>query len=81
LVKLDAPIEMRMDRLIKRGREGDIKNMDELREIEAKQASGENGAMNMNKCFSMAGYAVINDGTFEDLYGKVDKMLEDLNAK
>lgn len=81
LVKLDAPIEMRMERLIERAREGDIKNMDELREIEAKQASGENGAMNMNKCFSMANHTLINDGTIDDLHRKVDKMLEDIYGK
>lgn len=81
LIKLDAPIEMRLERLVERGREGDIKNMDELKEIEAKQANGENGAMNMNKCFEMADFTLINDSTIEDLHNKIDKMLEDFNAK
>lgn len=79
LVKLDAPIEKRVDRLVKRGREGDIKNIDELKTIEAKQADGKGGDMNMNKCFAMADYTLINDGTFEDLYKKVDELLEKIN--
>ncbi|MFA5926925.1 MAG: AAA family ATPase [Patescibacteria group bacterium] len=78
LVKLDAPIEMRLDRIIKRGREGDIKNMEELREIEAKQADGKEGAMNMNRCYELADIELINDGTIEELYAKVDKLIAEI---
>lgn len=77
LVKLDAPIEMRLDRLVKRSREGDIKNIDELKEIEAKQANGTGGGMNMNKCFAMANTEIINDGTFEELNAKIDKLISE----
>lgn len=76
LIKLDAPIKMRIDRLISRGREGDIKDINELKAIEAKQADGKGGDMNMNKCFAMADYTIINDGTFPDLYKKIDELLE-----
>ncbi len=75
LVRLDAPIEMRLERLVKREREGDIKNMDELKEIEAKQADGKGGAMNMNKCFEMANEEIINDGTFPELYKKINDLI------
>lgn len=77
LVKLDAPIKMRFTRLVKRGREGDIKNMAELEEIEAKQADGTGGGMNMNKCFAMADKEIINDGTFEELNAKIDKLISE----
>lgn len=77
LVKLDAPIEVRLDRLVKRGRDGDIKNMDELKEIEAKQANGTGGGMNMNKCFEMADEEIINDGTFEELHAKIDELISE----
>jgi dephospho-CoA kinase len=81
LVKLDAPIEMRLERLIKRNRPGDIKNMDELRAIEVKQAEGKGGAINMNKCYEMATETIINDGTFEELYKKVDDLISKIKSQ
>lgn len=80
LLKLDAPIEMRLERLIKRGRPGDVKNMEELREIEAKQADGKNGGMNMNQCFKMADVKIENDKSIEHLYKEVDDVVERLRA-
>ncbi len=81
LLKLDAPIEVRLDRLVKRSRPGDVKNMQELQEIEQKQADGTGGGMNMNKCFSMAEVEIINDGSFEDLYKEVDSVVAKLQKK
>lgn len=78
LIRLDAPIEIRLERLIKRRREGDVKNMTELREIEAKQADGKSGGMNMNKCYALADYTIINDGSLNDLYKEVDSVIERL---
>ncbi len=77
LIKLDAPIETRLERLVKRGREGDIKDMEELKEIEAKQANGTGGGMNMNKCFAMADKEIINNGTFEELHVKIDELISE----
>ncbi|HLC43562.1 MAG TPA: dephospho-CoA kinase [Patescibacteria group bacterium] len=77
LIRLDAPTEIRLKRLIERNREGDIKNMAELQEIEAKQADGTGGGMNMTKCFTMADKEIINDGTFEDLNTKIDKLISE----
>jgi dephospho-CoA kinase len=81
LIKLDAPIEMRLKRLIDRSRDGDVRNLAELREIERKQADGKNGGMNMNECFKLADLEIINDGTFEDLYKEVDSVIERLRQK
>lgn len=78
LIKLDAPIEMRLDRLTKRNREGDVKNLEELKAIEAKQADGKGGDMNMNKCFAMADYTLINSGTIENLYGQIDNVIKEI---
>jgi len=78
LLKLDAPKEIRLERLIKRNRAGDIRSMAELEVIEAKQADGKGGAMNMNRCYELADSEIINDGSFEDLYAKVDNLVEEL---
>lgn len=81
LVKLDAPIEIRLERLIKRNRPGDVKDLEELKSIEAKQADGTGGSMNMNKCYEMATETIINDGTFEELYKKADKLISNLKSQ
>lgn len=78
LVKLDAPIDLRLDRIVKRNREGDIRNMEELKEIEERQADGKDGGMNMNRCYKLADRELINDGTIEDLYKKVDKLISEI---
>lgn len=77
LVKLDAPKEMRLERLLRRARPGDVKSMAELEVIEAKQADGKGGGMNMNKCFETADMEVDNSGSFEELYGKIDKLIKE----
>ncbi len=81
LIKLDAPKDMRFDRLIKRNKPGDVQSMAELDEIEAKQADGKGGGMNMNKCFEMADIQVDNIGTFQDLYQKIDNIILELGKK
>jgi len=80
LIKLDAPKEMRLERLLKRNRPGDVKSMAELDAIEKKQANGKGGGMNMNKCFKMADIQIDNCGTFKDLYNKVDELIKEKNA-
>jgi len=81
LIKLDAPIDLRLKRLQERNRPGDVRDMEELKRIEAKQADGKGGAMNMNKCFEMADVEIINDKTFEELHKEVDSVIERLRQK
>jgi len=77
LIKLDAPKEMRLERLIKRARLGDVKSMAELEAIEAKQADGKGGGMNMNKCFEMADAEIDNSGSFDGLYNKINEIIKE----
>jgi dephospho-CoA kinase len=55
--------------------------MAELNEIEAKQADGKSGGMNMNKCYAMADITITNDGSFDDLYKEVDSVITRLRQK
>lgn len=75
LVKTDAPIELRIDRLQKRNRDGDVKTLEELQSIEKLQASGEGASMNMDACFKLADVEIINDGTIEEFQQKIDQFL------
>jgi len=75
LIRVDAPIEIRLKRLLDRKRAGDIKNLRELKEIEAKQADGKGGGMNMNACYALADYKIINDGSLEHLHKEIDNVI------
>lgn len=81
LIKVDAPIKDRFKRIIARNRDGDIKTMEELIKIEKQQASGVGSDINMNRCFDLCQYEIINDGTKDDLFSKIDNFLEVENAK
>lgn len=80
LIKLDAPKQIRLERLLKRARPGDVTSMEELDIIEAKQADGKGGGINMNRCFEMADREIENAGSFEDLYKKIDQLIEGKDA-
>lgn len=79
LIRVDAPITLRLKRLIERGRQGDIKNLKELKEIEKKQADGAGGGMNLNKCYKLADYKIINNGTMRELQEKIEKVFVRIN--
>jgi dephospho-CoA kinase len=76
LLKVDAPIEMRYERLKKRNRAGDVQSLDDLKEIEEIQDSGQGGAINMGACYKLADEEITNDGTIEEFYRKIDAFLE-----
>lgn len=75
LVKTDAPIKLRIERLQKRNRDGDVKNLNELRKIEKLQSTGKGGAMNMEACYKLADAKIVNDGTIGEFYQKIDQFL------
>lgn len=75
LIKTDAPIEMRFSRLQKRSRAGDPKNLEELKQIEKMQAGGQSGGMNVDACMELADAKIINDGSVEEFYKKIDDFM------
>lgn len=75
LVKIDAPLEIRYERIRIRGRFGDVQSMDDLKEIEEVQATGQGGSINMGACYKLADDEIINDGTIEEFYRKIDQFL------
>ena len=79
IIKVDAPIEQRFKRLISRNREGDIKTLKELKEVEKQQAKSSGSGQNMEDCFKLCQFEIINDGNLEDLYKKVDQFLSNIN--
>lgn len=81
LVAIDAPVEIRYERMSERARIGD--NGLTLEEFKAQEASEQSGAAHeqQNKqVFDMATHVIMNDGSLEELHSKVDEFLTTLNV-
>jgi len=84
LFSVDAPMEIRFQRMKERGREGDPINIDELKEKEAKEMfsnSTDKSVQNISYCMKLAQIKIDNSGSKEKLYRKVDKILEEIYVK
>jgi len=81
LIKVDAPIGQRFKRLISRHRDGDIKTLEELKEIEKKQAKSSGSGQNMDDCFKLCQFEIINNESLEGLYKKVNDLLNKFKSK
>lgn len=76
LLSVDAPIKLRFERLGKRGRMESADTLEEFKEREQFEKGKETHGQQINVCMEMADYTVINDGTLEELYDKIDKALK-----
>ncbi|MFP4232744.1 MAG: AAA family ATPase [Candidatus Aenigmatarchaeota archaeon] len=75
LIHVKASEETRFRRLKERARPGDPQSFQEFE----KQDSVEKDKFNMEETFSMADKEITNEGTMEELYRKVDSLLEKLS--
>ena len=76
LIAVDAPIELRFERMKSRNRPGDPQTIDAMKKKERKEmeSSGKN-AQKIHECVEMAQYKIVNDGDFKKLYKKVDDVI------
>jgi len=81
LVKVTAPDEVRLQRIVERNREHDPKTMQELKEKEAEENSNDPKAQQLNTVNSMATYELINASTLEELKEKVKDLLASMNIR
>ncbi len=78
LIKVDAPIEIRFNRVKERGRENDPVDIDEFRKLEEKDlgiGQAEYGQRHID-VFELADFIIVNDGNMEDLKKKIEIVLE-----
>lgn len=76
LVSVDAPVKIRYERILSRRREGEeVLSFEEFVNREELDRSGKEYEQQTQKVMDMADYVIINDGTPEELYRKVDDML------
>src|SRR5215470_10878666 len=75
LIRIEAPAEVRFQRILKRQRESDPRTLADFIELENREAEGDDTSQNLVKVELMADHAVVNDGTLEKLYPLVDELL------
>ncbi|MEM5879593.1 MAG: AAA family ATPase [Candidatus Aenigmatarchaeota archaeon] len=82
LIAVDAPRELRWERIKNRGREGDPKTWEEfVAADERDQGVGEPlYGQRVRECLQMADFLIVNDGTQEEVNEKISRILEKLKV-
>jgi dephospho-CoA kinase len=75
LISVEAPVELRYQRIKVRGRHGDNMSFDEFKRLEGEQVDGGGARQNLRKCMADADFKVSNYGTIEELRKNVESIL------
>jgi dephospho-CoA kinase len=69
---VDAPVELRYKRAKKRGREESASTLQQFIEKEKEEMTEREKGQQLQKCMDMADLVIVNDGSLEDLYRKLE---------
>ena len=75
LLAIDAPAELRFERVKKRGRQESVSTLQEFLAKENEEMGTEEGRQQLLACMDMADHRIVNDGTIEELQKKLEKFL------
>jgi len=75
LLAIDAPAEIRFERVRKRGRNESASNLEEFLAKEKEEMGTEENLQQILACMDMADHTIFNDGTLADLQEKLEKFL------
>jgi dephospho-CoA kinase len=75
LLAIDAPPEIRYQRVKQRGREESVLTLQEFIDKEAEEMSTEEKSQQLQVCMKMADLTIQNNGTLQELYKKLEKLL------
>ncbi|MAE43307.1 hypothetical protein CMO93_06030 [Candidatus Woesearchaeota archaeon] len=78
LIGIDAPIELRFERLLERNRTGDAKTLEEFKEQEERENIQSDTNQQLDATFALSGKVIANEGSLEKLYKKIDGLLAEL---
>ena len=76
LINIEAPLEVRFQRALKRGRSDDIKSIEELKKRDERELS-----WNMGEAIKIANFTIENTSSLEDFKEKVREILTQLARK
>ncbi|MBE0460480.1 MAG: AAA family ATPase [Candidatus Aminicenantes bacterium] len=75
LLAIDAPVEIRYSRVIKRGRQESVDSLQEFIAKEAEEMSTKDSGQQLQNCMKMADIVIINDSSLEDFHKKLEEFL------
>ena len=75
LVAVDAPVQLRYERAKARSRSDDAKTLEEFIRDEQAELAGNENEQQLERVFRMCDWVIVNDGTLEELYAKVEELL------
>ena len=75
LLAIDAPVELRYERAVKRGREESAGSLEGFIAKESEEITSMEKAQQLQTCIKMADFNIINDGSLEDFRNKLEKFL------
>jgi len=75
LLAIDSPVELRYDRVKKRGRVESASTLQEFIKKEEEEMTNLEKRQQIQNCMKMADFVVINDGSLEDLHQMLEEML------
>lgn len=78
ILGIDAPKKLRYQRLLKRGRLGDLKNFKEFIQAEKRENSEKKYAQQIGKCIKLADKIIVNNGSLKELEQKIDNFLKEI---
>jgi len=81
LIAVDAPIDMRYDRAVKRERIGDGKTLAEFKAGEEQEIDAGITGQQLVPCMRLADYFIVNDGTIETLGERIEEILNAIIAR
>jgi len=75
LLAIDAPVELRYERVKKRGREESASSLDEFIKKEKEEMTDSVKGQQLHICMTMADSVIVNDGSLDDFYRKLEEWL------
>ncbi|MFH1854220.1 MAG: AAA family ATPase [Candidatus Omnitrophota bacterium] len=76
LFGIDAPVEVRFRRGLKRSRPGDALTLEDFIKKEGEENIPNAENQQLKKCLEMSDTVIVNNSSFEELYKKIDETLE-----
>jgi len=75
LVAVDAPVESRYERAMKRGRLESVSSLAEFAAKEKEEMAGGTGSQQLGRCLEMADMTIVNSGSLAALHRQIEERL------
>ena len=75
LLAIDAPVELRYERIRRRGRQESATTLQEFIAKEAEEMTHIEKGQQLKACMSLADFKILNDGSLDSLHNKLEKFL------